>query len=101
MYDPFDELPVIFTVTARNQHADTDGKTDEEVDQKVRQSVGRADRADGVARFGKLSDDDKVCRIIQKLQHIGQHQGNRKANDLTKQRTTRHVDFITCSSFAP
>ena len=101
MYDLFHHHPIVFTVTTGNKNADTDRKTDEKVDEQARKCIGRTDRTNGISAIGKLSNDNKVSRIIKKLQHIGQHQRNRKTYDLAKQWTVCHIDLIACTLSAP
>ena len=97
---------------ARHHDGGTRGKAHKNVDHEVDKGTGNADGANGI-RLGREADYDHVCRVVERLQQIGGHQGKDKQKDLAEDRPLRQrtgrlfcsYHFFTqsaeCASFLP
>ena len=75
------------------QYVDTDSKTHKGADQKIDYCGCGADGRDGI-RTGKLSYNDDIGCIKQKLQNSGKDQRYSKFQDAWKQWSCCHINFI-------
>ena len=81
MYGAVYAVAVARTVKAGGDRIDADRKADDHTGDQRDQRAVRADGGKGNIAL-KLSDDNAVGGIVQKLKHVGQHDGKRKGDDL-------------------
>ena len=85
-------LAVAGAVIPRHQHVRTDGQAEEYVYDQVDQRAGGTHRSKGFAA-GKPAHHHDVRCVVQKLQHAGQHQRQRKYHYLRYQLAVGHIQL--------